>query len=143
MKNILVLLAFICTFSVFAQKAERKDKGIVYSLEAVDQKPEYRGGNAKLISDIRAALKDAGFESAKLSRVGLVFVVEKDGSLNEVQVLNAPDDATKDALSNILMNLPKFTSGKYKAKNVRVMYSVLLKEKSKLRELELLGPMKD
>lgn len=141
MKNLLILLAFVFTFSAFSQKSNRKEKAIVYSMEAVNQKPEYKGGNEKLISDINSGLKKAGFESAKLSRVGLVFVVEKDGSLSDIQVLNSPDDATKDAVVTVLSSLPKFDAGKYKGKDVRVMYSILLKEKKKMRTLEVVGPV--
>ena len=143
MKNLLILLAFVFTFTAFSQKSDRKEKAMVYSIEAVDQKPEYKGGNEKLISDINAGLKEAGFESAKLSRVGLVFVVEKDGSLSDIQVLNSPNDATKDAVVKVLSSLPKFVAGKYKSKDVRVMYSILLKEQKKMRTLELVGPMLD
>lgn len=143
MKNLLVLLSFVFTFSSFAQKSEQKDKGMVYSMTTVDKKPEYKGGSQKLISDLNEGLKKAGYESTKLARVGLVFVVEKDGSLSDIQILNAPNNETEEAVKKILTTLPNFVAGKYKSKDVRVMYSVLLKEEQKMRTLEVVGPVLD
>ena len=101
-------------------------------MSAVDQKKEFAGGNEKLISYINSRLKDVGCESAKLKRVALLFVIEKDGSQSDIKVLDSPNDATKDAVIKILTSLPKLISGKYNYKDVRVMYSVLLKEQKKM-----------
>ena len=143
MKNLIVLLAFICSFNSFSQKTNKKEKNKIYSIEAVDQKPEFLGGTEKFVGYIKDNLAKAGFQNALTSKVAAVFVVEKDGSLSDIEVLNAPNEAVKDALTKIISTAPQWTAGKFKEATVRVKTSVVIQEAKKLRTLEVVGPVLD
>ena len=142
MKPLIVLLAFICSFSSFSQSAKKVKETKIYSMN-IDQKPEFPGGAENLVSYIRKNLVEAGFQKELTSKISAIFIVEKDGSISDIQVLNAPNDALKDAMTIILSTAPKWSAGKHKGATVRVKSSIVLAEVKKLRTLELVGPMLD
>lgn len=143
MRNLLLLLTFTITLSAFSQKVTKKDTAKIYSMEAVDQKPEFLGGTEKFVSYVKKNFVEAGFQNGLLSKVSTVFIVEKDGSLSDIEVLNAPNDAVKEALTKIISTAPKWTAGQFKAKAVRVKTSVVMQEAKKVRKLEVAGPVVD
>ena len=56
------------------------------------------------------------------SRVTLSFVVEKDGSVTDIQELRSPsEDLTKEA-KRVVQSMPKWKPGKQRGKPVRVKY---------------------
>ena len=143
MRNLILLLALICTFNSFSQKINKKEKNKIYSIEAVDQKPEFLGGTEKFVEYVKNNLAKAGFKNGLISKVATVFIVEKDGSLSDVEVLNAPNEAVKEALTNIISTSPNWTAGEFKGQTVRVKSSVIIQEAKKLRTLEVVGPVLD
>ena len=56
--------------------------------------------------------------------VVLSFVVERDGSLTSVSVLQAPDRSLSDEATRILQTSPKWTPGKQRSTPVRIKYTL-------------------
>lgn len=85
--------------------------------------PEFPGGSKEMYSFIRRNLKfpqetlAAGIVSG---RIGLSFIVEKDGSITNIQViLSSFDKHFDEMIMNIFMNMPRWKPGKDKGEIVR------------------------
>lgn len=90
----------------------------------VEQQPEFPGGEAALMAFIKKNLKYPAFaaENGIQGRVTLSFVVEKDGSVTDIQEMRSPsEDLTKEA-KRVVSSMPKWKPGKQRGKPVRVKY---------------------
>jgi periplasmic protein TonB len=56
-------------------------------------------------------------------RVVIRFIIEKDGSINEI-TSRGPNILLEDAATNVIKKMPKLIPGKQRGKTVRVSYSV-------------------
>lgn len=89
--------------------------------------PAFQGGN---LLDFRAwvqanVLYPAEAINANIQgRVVLSFVVEKDGSVSNIQILQTPDQLLTDAAKNAIAASPRWEPGKQKDKEVRVRYTL-------------------
>ena len=63
-------------------------------------------------------------ENGISGRVLLSFVIEKDGSLTNIQVLQTPDRSLSDEATRVLKSSPKWTPGKQRNQSVRVKYTL-------------------
>ena len=63
-------------------------------------------------------------ENGISGRVTLTFVIEKDGSLTNIQVLQSPDRSLSDEAIRVLESSPKWTPGKQRSTPVRVKYTL-------------------
>jgi TonB family protein len=91
-----------------------------------EQMPEFPGGQAALLKWITEHIKYPAVaeENGIQGRVLISFVVEKDGSLTHIQVLQTPDSSLSDEAVRILKTSPKWTPGKQGNKTVRVKYTL-------------------
>lgn len=90
----------------------------------VEQQPEFPGGEVALMKFIKDNLKYPAFaaENGIQGRVTLSFVVEKDGSVTDIQEMRSPsEDLTKEA-KRVVSKMPKWKPGKQRGKPVRVKY---------------------
>lgn len=99
-------------------------KGEVYVV--VEEQPLYPGGNSammKFLSDnIKYPVKaqEDGIEG----RVITNFVVEKDGSLSDVQVMRGVDPLLDAEAIRVLKSMPNWQPGKQKGEEVRVRFTL-------------------
>lgn len=63
-------------------------------------------------------------ENGISGRVLLSFVIEKDGTLTNIQVLQTPDRSLSDEAARVLKMSPKWTAGKQRNQAVRVKYTL-------------------
>lgn len=90
----------------------------------VEQEPEFPGGTKALMEYISKNLRYPAFaaENGIQGRVTLSFVVEKDGSVTDIQEMRSPsEDLTKEA-KRVVQSMPKWKPGKQRGKPVRVKY---------------------
>lgn len=90
----------------------------------VEQNPSFPGGEAELMKFIRKTLKYPPFaaENGIQGRVTLSFVVERDGSIANVEVMRSPaDELSKEAI-RVVNAMPKWSPGKQRGKPVRVKF---------------------
>ena len=93
---------------------------------AVEQMPQFPGGEAELMKYIANHIKypTMAAENNIQGRVVVKFVVKKDGSVGEVQVLRGKDpDLDKEAV-RVVRTLPNFIPGKMNGQAVSVWFTL-------------------
>ena len=93
---------------------------------AVEQMPQFPGGEAELMKYVAHHIKypTMAAENNIQGRVVVKFVVKKDGSVGEVQVLRGKDpDLDKEAV-RVVRSLPKFIPGKMNGQAVSVWFTL-------------------
>ena len=118
------------------QKAEQKKapNGVVSvdvpepdkAFDVVEQMPEYPGGTGELMKYLSANVKYPAEASKKgiQGRVIVQFVVEKDGTISNVKVVNNADEQLKEEAIRVVKTMPKWVPGKQNGKEVRVKYTL-------------------
>lgn len=93
--------------------------------ESVDEMPMFMGGDINTFGDWFAGefkIPAAAVENGIQGRVLVKFVVEKDGSLGDIEFLQSPDKVYEEEVSRVLKSSPKWTPGRKDGKVVRVFY---------------------
>ena len=96
----------------------------VYPIWA-DEEPQFPGGDKALFEFLHENLvypKEARGKGKKgiEGRVMIGFIVEKDGSLSNFEVIRTPDKVLSDEAIRVIKLMPKWIPGKYQGKTVRV-----------------------
>jgi len=100
------------------------DDNKIYTM--VDKMPQFPGGDVELLKFINENLKypitaqEQGIEG----RVVASFTVEKDGSINDVEIVRSLEESLDNESIRILKSLPKWTPGENNGKIVRVKFTV-------------------
>jgi protein TonB len=92
-----------------------------------EQMPKFQGGDLqKFRSWVQSRLVYPAIaqENSIQGLVTIQFVVERDGSLGRIQVLQSPDKSLADEAIRILKTSPKWTPGKQRGKAVPVFYTL-------------------
>lgn len=94
--------------------------------KVVEHRPQFPGGDAELMKFINANVKypKEAQEQGKQGRVIVVFVVEKDGSITDAEVLKPVDPLLDAEALRIVNMMPKWTPGKQRGKEVRVRFTI-------------------
>jgi len=93
----------------------------------VETMPEFPGGQAELFKYLSENVKYPVIaqENGIQGRVICQFVVNKDGSIVDVQVVRSGGDASLDKEAvRVIKSMPKWKPGKQRGKAVRVKYTV-------------------
>ena len=107
----------------FSQKEEpTPPNDRIYTV--VDQQPEFPGGEAAMMAYIKSNLKYPAFasENGIQGRVTLSFVVEKDGSISNIEILHSPAEELNQEAIRLVKTMPKWKPGVLKGEKVRVKY---------------------
>lgn len=93
--------------------------------EVVEQMPSFPGGQAALMSWLSSNIKYpvVAEENGVQGRVACTFVVERDGSITNVQVVRGVDPSLDKEAVRVLRAMPKWIPGKQKGSVVRVKYT--------------------
>lgn len=89
--------------------------------------PSFQGGD---LNKFRAWVQQnirfpqIALENGIRGRVVLSFVIEKDGRLTNIQVLQSPDRSLSDEAIRVLSKSPKWSPGKQRNQVVRVKYTL-------------------
>ncbi len=101
----------------------------VHNLAGIEVKPDFPGGLQKFykfVSDNYKIPEEDGLNG----NVFVSFVVEKDGSLTDLQVLRDIGFGTGKEALRVLRSCPRWNPGEQNGKKVRVRYSLPIKIKS-------------
>lgn len=89
--------------------------------------PSFQGGDLntfrKWVQD-NVRFPQIALENGISGRVVLSFVIEKDGRLTNIQVLQTPDRSLSEEAVRVLNKSPKWTPGKQRNQVVRVKYTL-------------------
>ncbi len=89
----------------------------------VEQQPEYPGGMGELMKYLRSNIKypAESFEKGSQGRSYIQFIVEKDGSVSNVEVIKSSGDSSLDAEAmRVVSSMSKWKPGKQRGEDVRV-----------------------
>ncbi len=92
-----------------------------------EEMPTFQGGDlSKFRNWVQNNVKypQIALENGIQGIVVIKFVVEKDGKLSNIQVLQSPDKTLSDAAVQVLQKSPKWKPGKQRNKPVRVTYTL-------------------
>ncbi|WP_306353980.1 energy transducer TonB [Flavobacterium sp. '19STA2R22 D10 B1'] len=99
-------------------------EGDVYNMSGLEVKPDFPGGMAKFYAYVAKNFKTPEVSSDLKGRVIVNFVVEKDGSLSDINVIRDLGFGTGKEAIRILKASPKWNPGIQNGRPVRVLYSL-------------------
>lgn len=105
-----------------AEKADTKDEVFM----VVEQMPEFPGGIKELMTYLKDNIKypKAAQDKKVQGRVIVQFVVEKDGTPTEFNVIRSVDPTLDAEALRVMKEMPKWKPGMQKGQAVRVKYTV-------------------
>ena len=89
--------------------------------------PSFQGGDLNTFRNwVQQNVKfpQIALENGIQGRVVLTFVIEKDGRLTNIQVLQTPDRSLSEEAIRVLSKSPKWSPGKQRNQVVRVKYTL-------------------
>lgn len=93
----------------------------------VESMPTFQGGDLmKFRAWVQGRLRypQIAQENGITGRVLLQFVIERDGSLTNIEVIQTPDRSLSDEAARVLKLSPKWKPGKQRNQTVRVKYTL-------------------
>ena len=93
----------------------------------VEEMPSFQGGDIQTFRNwvqSKVRYPQIAQENNISGRVFLMFVVERDGTLTNIQVLQTPDSSLSDEAIRVLKTSPKWKPGKQRNQAVRVKYTL-------------------
>lgn len=92
----------------------------------VEQMPMFPGGDGALMGYLRDNIHypTVAAENGVQGRVVVGFVVERDGSITDVNILRGVDPSLDHEAMRVVKSMPKWTPGKQNGSAVRVKYQV-------------------
>lgn len=119
---------------VLSQEAPMPDTSItgasdvdkLYNVNTVSTKPEFPGGQNALLQYLQTNLKypEQSRENDIAGKVYLSFVIEKDGSLREITIINGLDNACNEEATRVLQHSPRWEPGRLGGRPVRTIYTL-------------------
>jgi TonB family protein len=105
-------------------KSENTDK--IYDFVSIEKQPEFPGGIAKFYKYLGGSIKypKMAQENNVQGKVFLSFVVEKDGSLTDIQITRGLGSGTDEEAIRVLKESPKWYPGIQNGLAVRVKYNI-------------------
>lgn len=82
--------------------------------------PEYIGGQPQMYRFINANLNNA--VATKKGRVNLRFIIEKDGSIGDVEIMRGLCPPCDEEAKRVIKLMPKWTPAQINHKNIRCFY---------------------
>lgn len=92
----------------------------------VEQQPEFPGGVSQMYKYIGENIKyPSAAQRANVSgKVFVKFVVEKDGSIGDIQVLKGIGFGCDEEATRVIKSMPKWSPGRQNGRNVRVYFTM-------------------
>jgi protein TonB len=99
------------------------DENQIYNLSSAEVKPDFPGGLAQFLKFIGANFKMPDVPGLR-GKVFVTFIVEKDGSLSDMQILRDIGYGTGEEAIRVLKLSPKWQPATLNGKNMRVKYNL-------------------
>lgn len=87
----------------------------------VERNPEFPGGKAALMQFLKKNLKYPAFaaENGIQGRVLVVFTIEKDGSVANIEIMRSPAEELSKEVFRVITNMPRWKAGRVRGKPMR------------------------
>lgn len=118
--SVLAILFTINTTATAQNKKTSNDK----VFEKVEDMPEFPGGEQAMMDFVAKNVQypKEAMEKGISGRVLVGFIVEKDGSISETEVVKGIGGGCDEEAVRVVKAMPKWKPGKEKGKPVRVSY---------------------
>ncbi len=93
----------------------------------VETMPSFPGGRELFFKYLYKNLILKNIDKLDYSLINISFVIERDGSLSDIQILNQSNENLKTEIINILKAMPPWIPGRQRGEIVRVKYSLPLR----------------
>jgi protein TonB len=105
---------------------EKVEDNSVYDPFALEVSPKFNGGMDAFYKYVGNAIEYPSFEQRRNieGRVILSFVIEKDGSLSQVEVMKGVSEGIDKEAIRVLENAPKWEAGRQRGQAVRVQMQI-------------------
>lgn len=126
--GIIPLLSFILLNNLFAAQhtpppeKTKVDLDDVIKVAEVDEKPEFPGGHDALRKWFLDHMPPVIGGSGMPGRTVISFIVEKDGSLTDIQIVRPLDPSFDKVAVKMVEAMPRWNPGVHKGDTVRVLY---------------------
>jgi len=132
MRTVVAICFALSCFSysnLFAQKHSQRDT--IYSLQAVDRKPEFKGGDEEMYKFLSKNLRypPKAIEKRIEGTVLFQFIINADGSIGQIQTLKAIGGGCDEEALRVLKKFPKWTPAIKNGIPVSVDYKLPIKFK--------------
>jgi protein TonB len=120
--SVLALLLMVNTNAMAQSKKTSNDK----VFEKVEDMPEFPGGEQAMMDFVAKNVQypKEAMEKEISGRVLVGFIVEKDGSVNEVKIVRGIGGGCDEEAVRVVKAMPKWKPGKQDGKTVRVSYTM-------------------
>ena len=118
--SVLAILLMVNTNAMAQSKKIANDK----VLEKAEVMPQFPGGDQAMMKFVSENVQypEEAKEKEISGRVLVGFIVEKDGSVNEVKIVRGIGGGCDEEAVRVVKVMPKWKPGKEKGKPVRVSY---------------------
>lgn len=118
--------AQVQTYVAPVEVVEEEEESAQQIFTVVEEMPKFPGGEAKLLEFINKGIKYPVIaqENGIQGRVICSFVVNRDGSVVDAEVVRGVDPSLDKEALRVINTMPKWTPGKQRGKPVRVKYTV-------------------
>jgi len=124
MKNILLITFVLFSFQIAsAQDSTGVANDNLYNTAGIDVKPEFPGGIQEFYNFISKHYRIPNVKGLK-GKVFMSFVIEKDGSVGDIKVLQDVGHGSGKEAKRVLNKCPNWIPGEQNGKKVRVLYSL-------------------
>ncbi len=128
MNKLLILPTLLLSLHGIAQK-DTVNVDAMSPIEEVfsgetDKEPEFPGGSQEMMKWISESVNYPA-QAVKDSIAGKVyvqFIVEKDGTLSEIEIIRSPHVLLSDEVTRLVKAMPNWSPGKFEGETVRVRY---------------------
>ncbi|WP_338407963.1 energy transducer TonB [uncultured Flavobacterium sp.] len=98
---------------------------VIVAFTALDKLPEFPGGMQKLYNYIGNTFEKPEIDGLSTIKINVSFVIEKDGSMTDIQVRRDPGYGLRKEAIRVLKSLiTKWTPGMVNSKPVRTSYNL-------------------
>ncbi len=119
MKRIFIIIIFFLTFTGFAQEVQNDS---IYKLSEVEKKPEFGGGIDNFYKFVGSKFRVPQKRKFK-GKVIVEFIVERDGTLSNIQIVQDPGYGCGDEAIRVLKMSPVWKPGEKKGKLIRTLFN--------------------
>lgn len=123
MKYLVIIFLMFLSTEIQAQEEETQINQNIYNTAGIQVQPEFPGGMAEFYKHIGQNYKTPNVKGLK-GKVFVTFIIEKDGSLNDIKVIRDIGHGTGEEAVRVLKICPAWKPGEVDGEKVRVQYSL-------------------
>ena len=127
MKRVLILTLFALISSQLCYGTEQIGNDKDQAVFSVEEMPKFKGRNLTYFRDWVQQRVQRPAETKKediAGRVLISFIVERDGSLSDIQVIQSVNEHLSEEAIRVVKSSPNWTPGKHQGELMRVKYIV-------------------